>query len=666
MTQYYKRITGSAIQGTASTVTEPLGTIVVTNDGQLRLHDGVTAGGNAVGGGNKLVNGSYKFILGVDGTVNFDPSGANGKGVLQTTADLQFIANTAVYTFGTGGSITLPNSGLIDFNSPYTRLKNTVTGQGAQLGSPDDQNYVNVDNTAVTIQVNSDGTGGAHALPQLNWIFNNNGSLTLPGGNYVSDSTADGIKLAIPKPPTTIVISGADFSAVNLTYNRDLNQTTPTWGPPGYNINSDPHIVFDNTGWGIFVPGFPQSLYVNTGSINFPAAQWNTHPPYGSVAPTGVYTYANPTWQFGSDGGLTAPGNLQVNGGKIVLHPYGNSYVESVDYGVNSANSALNIFGGPYQKINLRAGFGTQATWTLGTNGSITFPDNTQQTTAWTGTVAYSNLTGTPNLSGYTTTATVNTLIANSLTNVIKTIVAGTGTAVSVSENTVTIWTTASGGVANLTNLSSDITFSTVGVGAPTFVTTSTGTKISYFPQESANSVDYATGIESGALWTCIPQAASNFAFKWYGGTSTVATLNGLGTLTANKFVGDGSSLTNVITKASGLVNAGVDVVLGNLKARIPTSGNRSLQLSTVSGTYTVYGSEVYYAGGVGGATIDGGTPLSVTTTPAYLRAANNFNGAGMTDTWTIMDTGAGLAWRITCIIGPSYNNNMISIERLV
>jgi hypothetical protein len=121
-----------------------------------------------------------------------------------------------------------------------------------------------------------------------------------------------------------------------------------------------------------------------------------------------------------------------------------------------------------------------------------------------------------------------------------------------------------------------------------------------------------------------------------------------------------------LLFKASALVNAGVDVVLGNLKARIPTSGNRSLQVSTVSGTYTVYGSDVYYSNGIGGATIDGGSPLTVTTTPVYLRASNNFGGAGQTDVWTIMDTGAGLAWRITCIIGLSYNNNMISIERLV
>jgi hypothetical protein len=67
-------------------------------------------------------------------------------------------------------------------------------------------------------------------------------------------------------------------------------------------------------------------------------------------------------------------GGVVVNGGKIILNTGGNAYVESVDYGVNSANSAVNIFGGPYQKINLRAGFGTQATWTLATDGTLTLP----------------------------------------------------------------------------------------------------------------------------------------------------------------------------------------------------------------------------------------------------------------------------------------------------
>ena len=93
------------------------------------------------------------------------------------------------------------------------------------------------------------------------------------------------------------------------------------------------------------------------------------------TSPPGSGTYANRDFVFGTNGSLTAPGNLQVNGGKIILNTGGNAYVESVDYGVNSANSALNIFGGPYQKIKLRAGFGTEATWTLGTDGTLTFPN---------------------------------------------------------------------------------------------------------------------------------------------------------------------------------------------------------------------------------------------------------------------------------------------------
>jgi hypothetical protein len=127
---------------------------------------------------------------------------------------------------------------------------------------------------------------------------------------------------------------------------------------------------------------------------------------------------------------------------------------------------------------------------------------------------------------------------------------------------------------------------------------------------------------------------------------------------------GVGALLNN---RVSGIVNAGVDVTLGNLKARIPTSGNRSLQVSTVSGTYSVYGSSVYNAGGVvGGTNINNSSPLSVTTTPAYLSSGNSFGTGGDSGSWTIMDTSAGLAWRISFVIGASYNNNMICIERLV
>jgi hypothetical protein len=117
--------------------------------------------------------------------------------------------------------------------------------------------------------------------------------------------------------------------------------------------------------------------------------------------------------------------------------------------------------------------------------------------------------------------------------------------------------------------------------------------------------------------------------------------------------------------KASGFVNRGVDVTLGNLKARIAATGNFSVQLSTVSGSYSVYGSHFLVDNGSYSNGIDASSPRSITTTPTYINSGNNFLGAGNTSVWLLMDTTAQISWRITMIVGAGYNNNFISIERL-
>ncbi len=122
----------------------------------------------------------------------------------------------------------------------------------------------------------------------------------------------------------------------------------------------------------------------------------------------------------------------------------------------------------------------------------------------------------------------------------------------------------------------------------------------------------------------------------------------------------------NVATKAAGFVGRGVDIILGNLKARIAATGNFSVQLSTVSGSYSVYGSHVLVTGGVYYNAIDATNPRSISTTPAYINSGNDFLGAGNTSVWLLMDTTAQMSWRITMIVGAGYNNNFISIERLL
>ena len=124
----------------------------------------------------------------------------------------------------------------------------------------------------------------------------------------------------------------------------------------------------------------------------------------------------------------------------------------------------------------------------------------------------------------------------------------------------------------------------------------------------------------------------------------------------------------NVVKKVAGFVNAGDYIILDNLKVRVAPTGNRSLQVATVSGTYTVFGSDLFSASGAAGTAIFENNKLTITTNPAYLNAGLSFAWGGYTDTWTIMDTNSFIAWRITCIFGNTNGAfaNFISIERLL
>ena len=121
-----------------------------------------------------------------------------------------------------------------------------------------------------------------------------------------------------------------------------------------------------------------------------------------------------------------------------------------------------------------------------------------------------------------------------------------------------------------------------------------------------------------------------------------------------------GTLLNNRI---SAYVNAGTFVTMDNLKVTVPTSGNRSLSVASVSGTFSAFINGLYsvYTGGTGGT----GASITVTTTPAL--AINwNFTSQGDTVTYIINDTTNSRCYRVTLMIGGSYNNNMISIERLI
>jgi hypothetical protein len=123
----------------------------------------------------------------------------------------------------------------------------------------------------------------------------------------------------------------------------------------------------------------------------------------------------------------------------------------------------------------------------------------------------------------------------------------------------------------------------------------------------------------------------------------------------------------NVATKVSAIVNAGTFVTLENLRATITTSGSRGLSLATLSGSFTcnigaTYGGAAY-SGGTGGSSASN---VVISTTPTSSLFSWSFVSTGDISTYVITDTTNNKVYRITLQIGAGYNNNFISIERLL
>lgn len=113
------------------------------------------------------------------------------------------------------------------------------------------------------------------------------------------------------------------------------------------------------------------------------------------------------------------------------------------------------------------------------------------------------------------------------------------------------------------------IEWNTEGIGAPAFTTRSVGTKTLLYPALSGSEVDYAMGIDAATLWSSIPVASSSFFFKWYGGQTEVASLDGAGVFTTTSFTGAGTGLTGTASSLSIGGNAATATTSTNLAGGI-------------------------------------------------------------------------------------------------
>lgn len=67
------------------------------------------------------------------------------------------------------------------------------------------------------------------------------------------------------------------------------------------------------------------------------------------------------------------------------------------------------------------------------------------------------------------------------------------------------------------------------GLGPPTTTTRSAGCKYVLWNQFSASSCDYAVGMQSASMWFGLPSNVTTNFFQWFGGTTPIATLDGVG-----------------------------------------------------------------------------------------------------------------------------------------
>jgi hypothetical protein len=118
--------------------------------------------------------------------------------------------------------------------------------------------------------------------------------------------------------------------------------------------------------------------------------------------------------------------------------------------------------------------------------------------------------------------------------------------------------------------------------------------------------------------------------------------------------------------KSSGCVNSGTIVTLGDIQVQFSTSGNRSLQIKTLGSNFsaTVAGYAPYTSSGNQFQYL-AGQSISVTGTMTYLLSSWHFTGDGDVAVYHVRDTTNLRFWRITLMVGPTYSNNMITIERL-
>jgi len=311
------------------------------------------------------------FVAGAGIVYTTDPTPGHQKITIATTSTLP-IATTSSFLF---------NSGTGTLSWQQIHLNQLVNGSRTLTLNPDG---------SITFPDGSTQTTAFSSIGTISVLHNMTATFSLlPNGNVVYN---DGTAQVTAYPGTRI------GSAINI------GTTSSNIFIPNTNYQA---LGLINSLAGVYIEaGTPQKTW------QFNTSGWITFPDVSiqKTAYTGTFVVNDPAPRLG--------GILRLNSNQLYDGPSDANQFNLLA-GVNL--TSLYAIGGPTGGINLNTGVANTATniWNFGYTGMLTlppvntgttgivYPDNTIQTTAWTGTVAYSHVTGIPPIT-YSSTSTLN------------------------------------------------------------------------------------------------------------------------------------------------------------------------------------------------------------------------------------------------------------------
>jgi hypothetical protein len=416
------------------------GTLTISNTGTLLVN-----GSEVTGSGDSINNGPYSVSIDNIGAVTMEtgrgtvlfgniPEGPTGSThfhimkdspstvdlffgddynyvKLPTTQGVEIGAEGNVWQFSTTGTLTLPNGGNISSGMGAFRLEPAGASSATQAlliyptvadgnhihltagfdGETDlylgnDDQFVKIDHSGtVVVQTYSTVTDTDNT-----WTFGTDGVLTLSTASTILGSGAD---------PNVYIETATTSTTSTWTFGTNGVLTLPAATPiiKGGGTGTDVTVIATtgtNTATWVFAADGSTSLasgveISNSSGLNF--VTWNTG---SALILTDTVNLNPPSFIYIPSSSDTVSrvsiANTNTTGGVILVQ------------GLGDSQSSLEVNSGGVSISTIVNNFQTGA-WQFSSTGTLKFPDNTQQTTAYTGTVAYSNITGAPAVVNKTT-----------------------------------------------------------------------------------------------------------------------------------------------------------------------------------------------------------------------------------------------------------------------